>query len=99
MLVLPSKFDTFGCVVLEALSCGLPVSAYETKGPKDIIEDGKCGFLSNSRKDMAKKIIGYFNNEKLRPEFKKAALVRAADYNSDKIISKLLKDIDFDVMQ
>src|SRR5262249_47321542 len=45
LLVLPSRFDTFGCVVLEAMSCGLPVAAYNTKGPRDLIEDGASGFL------------------------------------------------------
>ncbi|MGB0733902.1 MAG: glycosyltransferase, partial [Pontibacterium sp.] len=36
LLLLPSRFDTFGCVVLEAMSCGLPVAAYNSKGPRDI---------------------------------------------------------------
>ncbi len=37
VFVFPSKTDTFGLVVLEALACGLPVAAYPVTGPKDIL--------------------------------------------------------------
>lgn len=33
----PSKTDTFGLVILEALACGVPVAAYPVTGPKDIL--------------------------------------------------------------
>lgn len=35
--VFPSKTDTFGIVLIEALACGLPVAAYNVMGPKDIL--------------------------------------------------------------
>jgi glycosyltransferase involved in cell wall biosynthesis len=35
--VFPSRTDTFGLVVIEALSCGLPVAAYPVAGPADIL--------------------------------------------------------------
>jgi glycosyltransferase involved in cell wall biosynthesis len=37
VFVFPSKTDTFGLVLLEALACGLPVAAYPVTGPQDII--------------------------------------------------------------
>ncbi len=37
VFVFPSKTDTFGLVVLEALACGVPVAAYPVTGPKDIL--------------------------------------------------------------
>jgi glycosyltransferase involved in cell wall biosynthesis len=37
VFVFPSKTDTFGLVVLEALAAGLPVAAYNVTGPKDIL--------------------------------------------------------------
>lgn len=43
--VFPSKTDTFGLVLLEAMACGVPVAAYPVTGPKDVIEHGKTGFL------------------------------------------------------
>jgi len=37
VFVFPSKSDTFGLVMLEALACGTPVAAYNVTGPKDVI--------------------------------------------------------------
>lgn len=48
IFVFPSKTDTFGLVILEALSSGLPVAAYPVTGPIDIIESEVTGFLSNN---------------------------------------------------
>lgn len=39
VFVFPSKTDTFGLVVLEALASGLPVAAYPVQGPKDVVGD------------------------------------------------------------
>lgn len=94
LLILPSKFDTFSCVVLESLSCGLPVIAYNSKGPKDIILDGKCGYIVSNKIEMCSKIISYFDDSKLRKVFKKNALKRAKDYNKDKIMNRFLQDVD-----
>lgn len=41
VFVFPSKTDTFGLVVLEALASGLPVAAYPVTGPKDILAEAK----------------------------------------------------------
>lgn len=46
VFVFPSLTDTFGQVMLEAMSCGLPVAAYPCTGPKDIIKQGETGYLS-----------------------------------------------------
>jgi glycosyltransferase involved in cell wall biosynthesis len=39
VFVFPSKTDTFGNVILEALACGVPVAAYPVTGPADILGD------------------------------------------------------------
>jgi len=93
MLVLPSKFDTFGCVVLEALSCGLPVTAYSTKGPKDIIQHNRNGYVVKSRQEMVAAIVEYFRTPTMQKSFKKAALQRSAEYSADRIIDRLLTDL------
>lgn len=43
--VFPSRTDTFGNVVIEALACGVPVAAYPVIGPRDILTDPRCGAL------------------------------------------------------
>jgi len=47
VFVFPSKTETFGLVVVEALACGLPVAAYDAMGPRDIITHGVDGFLGD----------------------------------------------------
>jgi glycosyltransferase involved in cell wall biosynthesis len=50
VFVFPSKTDTFGLVMLEALACGTPVAAYPVMGPKDVITDPRAGRLDNDLK-------------------------------------------------
>ena len=45
VIVFPSKTDTFGLVLLEAMACGLPVAAYPVTGPLDVIGDSPAGAL------------------------------------------------------
>jgi 1,2-diacylglycerol 3-alpha-glucosyltransferase/glucuronosyltransferase len=45
VFVFPSRTDTFGLVLLEAMACGLPVAAYPVTGPRDVIADSKAGIL------------------------------------------------------
>ena len=47
VFVFPSKTDTFGLVLLEAMACGLPVAAYPVTGPRDVIGDSKAGVLND----------------------------------------------------
>lgn len=47
----PSKTDTFGIVLIEALAAGTPVAAYPVTGPIDIIENGVNGFLGEDLQD------------------------------------------------
>ena len=48
VFVFPSKTDTFGLVLLEAMACGVPVAAYPVTGPKDVINDGITGSLNDN---------------------------------------------------
>ena len=45
VFVFPSRTDTFGLVMIEALACGTPVAAFPVAGPKDIVTD-EVGALS-----------------------------------------------------
>lgn len=92
LLVFPSKFDTFSCVVLESLACGLPVIAYNTKGPKDILWHGVNGYLVSDQREMIEQAIGYFRNPAAHESIRKAAVDRSGYYRPDQIMERLLAD-------
>ena len=45
VFVFPSRWDTFGIVMIEALACGVPIAAYPCNGPLDVVEVGINGYL------------------------------------------------------
>ena len=55
--VFPSLTDTFGLVLLEALAAGLPVAAYPTTGPIDVITDKRAGVLDTDLRAAALKAL------------------------------------------
>jgi glycosyltransferase involved in cell wall biosynthesis len=52
IFVFPSKTDTFGNAVLEAMSSGLPVVVTNVLGPKDFVEHGATGFIAESDEEF-----------------------------------------------
>jgi glycosyltransferase involved in cell wall biosynthesis len=53
VFVFPSRTDTFGLVLIEALACGVPVAAFPVQGPIDIIDNGVTGFLDDDLQKAA----------------------------------------------
>ncbi len=47
VFVFPSRTDTFGLVLIEALACGLPVAAFPAPGPVDVIGESGVGVIGN----------------------------------------------------
>lgn len=57
VFVFPSRTETFGLVALEALACGIPVAAHKVIGPRDIVEEGKDGYLCDDLRSAALKCL------------------------------------------
>jgi glycosyltransferase involved in cell wall biosynthesis len=53
VFVFPSRTDTFGLVLLEAMACGVPVAAYPVTGPVDVVQQGVTGFCDEDLKKAA----------------------------------------------
>lgn len=57
VFVFPSKTDTFGIVIIEALAAGIPVAAYPVTGPLDILQNTKVDCLDWDLKESMKKAL------------------------------------------
>ena len=69
--VMSSRYESFGLVLIEAMSCGLPVISFDCKyGPQSIIQNGQTGVLvqSNNIKEMAAAICSMIENGKDRQQ-------------------------------
>lgn len=91
MLVMSSLYEPFGLVLAEAMSCGLPVVAFDCPyGPADIIHDGVDGFLVENRdiNAFAERVCRLIENEALRKMMGKAAISSIQRYRSEMIMPK-----------
>ena len=57
VFVFPSRTDTFGLVILEAMASGLPVAAYPVTGPIDLIENGVSGAVDEDLSAAARRAL------------------------------------------
>jgi glycosyltransferase involved in cell wall biosynthesis len=48
VFVFPSRTDTFGLVMIEAMACGVPVAAYPVTGPVDVVTELSVGSLNEN---------------------------------------------------
>lgn len=48
VFVFPSRTDTFGLAMLEAMAAGVPVAAYPVTGPLDVVRHGETGYLDDN---------------------------------------------------
>jgi|SRR3989344_2005038 len=57
VLVMPSRTETFGLNMVEALALGIPVAAHDVTGPREIIKNGVNGYLDENIADAAKRCL------------------------------------------
>lgn len=89
MLLMSSLYEPFGLVLVEAMSCGIPVVAFNCPyGPADIINDGTDGFLVEERniEAFADRVCQLMENDDLRQRMGKSAILSAQRYKFEAIM-------------
>ena len=95
LFVLPSRFEGFGLVLIEAMACGVPVIAFDCEnGPRSIINHGASGFLIPpfDVEAMADKILLLMRDDSLRKAMGFKAQKKACLYDID-TVGKLWKQL------
>lgn len=91
VFVLPSTREGFGIVVIEANACGIPVITvnHENNAARDLIEEGKNGFVCQlNEEEIAKRIVRILENSSGR-KMKKVCMDLAKKYDWDKIVDEI----------
>ncbi len=91
-LILPSDYESFGMVALEAMACGAPVIASEVGGLAYLIRDGETGFHVPVREPdvLASRILGLLENPEAHARMRAAAHEAAQGYAWAHIADQLL---------
>lgn len=97
MLLMTSRYEPFGLVLPEAMSCGLPVVAFDCPyGPADIISDGVDGFLIEDRNisDYVEKVCLLMENEDLRCQMGRAGALSSQRFEASCVMPQWKKLFD-----
>ena len=96
VLILPSFFEGFGNVLIEALSFKLPCISTKTDGPKEVLKNGRYGLLikNNEPKNISNGIIELIKNYKIYTQKAKLGYKENTKYDFNSIGHKYLKNIN-----
>ena len=91
-LVLPSLFEPFGIVLLEAMAAGLPVVASRVGGVPEVVEDGRTGWLveAGNPRALADSMTRLADDEAMRRKMGRAGREKVLQYGWDAIVPQVV---------
>ncbi len=92
VLVMPSHYESFGMVALEAMACGTPVIASDVGGLGFLVRDGETGFtIPDDEPDkLCEKLSLLLDDHELRAEMGRCAVEVAQSYDWEKIAKQIV---------
>jgi D-inositol-3-phosphate glycosyltransferase len=93
VLVMPSHYESFGMVALEAMACGTPVIASEVGGLAYLVRDGETGFTIPAEEPdtLCEKLTWLLNDRELHERMSGRAAKYAQDYAWEKIAAQIVQ--------
>jgi glycosyltransferase involved in cell wall biosynthesis len=90
LFVLPSRFECFPFAILEAMALGLPCVVNEVGGTREMIDDGRNGYLLDTGdvQGLAESIRRLATDEALRNTFSKKAREKVKLFSNDEMAQK-----------
>jgi D-inositol-3-phosphate glycosyltransferase len=96
VLIMPSHYESFGMVALEAMACGTPVVASKVGGLAFLVVDGETGFVvpDNDPIALGEKLTLLLTNPALREQLGQQAAAYARHYAWENIVARLINTFD-----
>ena len=93
VVVVPSYYESFGLVAVEAMACGTPVVASRVGGLVSTVTDGVTGYLIPWRcpEPFAEKLEVLLNNPELRANFSNAARKSVERYRWSQVGAEMVR--------
>ncbi len=92
VVVMPSHYESFGMVALEAMACGTPVIASQVGGLGFLVQDGVTGYTvpAEDHDALCERLTALLGDESLRQRMGRAAAEVARNYDWEKIAKQIV---------
>jgi D-inositol-3-phosphate glycosyltransferase len=92
VLIMPSHYESFGMVALEAMACGTPVVASQVGGLAFLVQDGETGFAvpDGDPRALCDRLTLLLTDPPLRERLGRQAAAYARQYSWENIVDRLL---------
>jgi D-inositol-3-phosphate glycosyltransferase len=92
-LIIPSHYESFGMVALEAMACGVPVIASQVGGLAFLVKDGVTGYVvpDGEAEMLSSRLATLITQPETRREMSEQSVLEAQNYSWEKITSRILE--------